>query len=214
MRYYILDCAATAKGRSGESIGSEYTLDNACPACGTGAKYIGRYRIDMKPNKDKDVFLTFDWDLIISERLYQKLIKAKCNVMFPETEDKRENALPYRHFTSKFELPSVSESPTLRIEPTWQCSVCKQNGWLGDFTIDKGETKPLPYFLIYKNIPEQLLIQSDVFITWERFGKTSIVEEGIYGIRFPRPLIIVAENVKSILETADLRFRFEQIEIR
>lgn len=212
MNYYLLDYRGALIGKSGESIGSEYTLTNACSECGTGAKYIGNFKF-KSDSKNKNFYVTLDGDYIISDEIYNALLQADCKIEFAETETKRGEKLPYWHMTSEVEFPSVDFSPSLRVEPLWQCPVCKKNGWIGSNLRENGKTHILPFLFSYKEVSQQLLNKSDVFVTWECFGKSSIKVEGIFGIGFARPILIVSEKVKNVLTSYSKFFEFEKIDI-
>lgn len=206
MKYYILNSSANRIGESGESIGSEYTLQNACSFCGTGAKYVGKFLIKPPKNKTLAIFRTLDTDFIVSDVVYMDLLSNGCKVNFRRTISVSGKDLPYWHLTSEVELPKVYSSPYLRFDPADQCVHCKKNGWYGTPSMKDGSL-----LLTYKNVSNEILSNSDVFITWERNGISRNTIEGEFGIGFARPFVIVSEKVKNILIKYSRHLIFEEV---
>lgn len=205
MKYYVLNSSSMLVGESGERLGSKFILSSVCSFCGTGAKYVKHFIIKPPKNKTLNVFQTLDADYIVSDVVYKDLLNNNCKVSFPKTVNLSNKELPYRHLTSDVELPKVYSSPYLRVDPLSQCIHCKKNGWLGTPDTDGF------LLLTYRNVSNEILSNSDVFITWERNGVSRNTIDGEFGIRFARPFIIVSEKVKNILMKYNRHLIFEEV---
>jgi hypothetical protein len=209
MKYYVLTSKSSAKGESGESAGSRYDLRGACKNCGTGAELIGALHTKGLKDVKSDLFYTLDGDLLVSKILYsaflnEGLMLNRVNEVIESIDIK----LPFYHIDPKISLPKRSpQSQGLKVES--QCTVCKQNGYFNDVVmgdLEKGistHVKPLEFH--YEGIGENLLKQSDVFHTWEHMGVSNLRVEGNKVIRYARPLLIVSEKFKRVVESFKIK---------
>ncbi len=93
MKYYILECNSAPKGESGESVRSRYSLDNACPKCGTNSVLIGPLFTKGLKSVKEDLFSTLDGDIIISEKLQSVLTEGNIKLDVSEVMDKNADLL-------------------------------------------------------------------------------------------------------------------------
>jgi hypothetical protein len=206
MKYYVLINRSPQKGQSGESCGSHYDLRNACKKCGTGAQLDGKLYVRGLNNVKESLVSTFDGDVLVSTELYTTLVTIGNLDLFP-VFDQKENQLRFYHLSSKFSFPRMlPQSQGLKVED--QCEVCKKNGYFNDVIIgdiEKGIKTYIAPFVFHYEIDKVLLNQSDIFHTWEHIGLSNLKSEGNKVIRYARPLLIVSERVKEILETFKLK---------
>lgn len=218
MKYFVQIYIGKQNGNSGERVKDCYNFDNSCSNCGANAKLTGNLPVKGVNAIKKDFFATLNDDFLISESLYNELILNQVNLSgIKNVVDKKDNALPFYHFTSDFVFPPfLAESTGLKTDR--QCPICKRNGYFSEIimgNLEKGiKTQTMPLKLKYSNIEESFLKQSDVFVTWENMGYSNLKTEGKYVMRLARPLLIVSERVKSVFEAQKIKdVKFEEVEI-
>jgi hypothetical protein len=191
--YYILNCEGAPQGYSGESLGTKYDL--GCEICGTPAKVIGDLHAKgLRTNDKKHFFETLDGDYLISGFLYDRMLERGINISQLNKAIIKNSTEHYYHFVSYIYFPQVlGKSKGLQIED--QCQRCRRNGFYG-----VGFPVFVPYEFNYQLDDKSILLQSDVFSTWEHFGTSNLKAEGNKVIRFARPLPIVSEKVKMLFE--------------
>jgi hypothetical protein len=216
MKYYIISYSGSMKGESGEPCNSNYTFEDACDVCGTGATLVGNLRVKGLSNVRNHFFETFSYDYLISKELFDFLLNRKLKVEnclnAIDTKGKPTN---YFHFTSRFFLPKKSDKST-GIVTNRQCPVCLRNGYFNEAIAEESENGKkligLPLKLVYENIDKGLLESSDIFVTWECFGWSNLVAEGFKAVRYARPFVVVSENIKSAFEDFKVKnVHFEEI---
>jgi hypothetical protein len=209
MKYYVLTSKSASKGESGESVGSQYDLRGACKNCGTGAGLLGALHSKGLRDVKSDLFYTLDGDLLISKNLYSNFLNEGVVLnQIVEVFENGEVQLPFYHIDPKISFPKRSQqSQGLKVES--QCPICKQNGYFNDVVmgdLEKGiptHVKPLEFH--YEGIDENLLKQSDIFHTWEHMGLSNLKAEGNKVIRYARPLLIVSEKFKRVIESFKIK---------
>lgn len=216
MKYYIISYSGSMKGESGEACNSNYTFQDACDVCGTGAMLTDNLKVKGLSNVKNHFFETYCYDYLISKELFnflsnRKLIIEDCLMAV----DSKGKPTDYYHFTSKFILPKKSHKST-GLVTNLQCPVCLRNGFFNESIAEVSEKGkrliPLPIKLVYENIDRELLILSDIFITWECFGWSNLVAESFRAVRYARPFIIVSDNIKSAFEDFKVKkVNFEQV---
>ena len=217
MRYFIISYKKRPFGESGESCKSDYDLANACINCGTGVKLIGNLGVKGFSNLKKDFFETIDGDFIISTGLYN-LIQEKFNdFSLTQVIDSRKNYLDFFHFNSNMTLPRFKIGSSGFVTEG-QCQTCKRNGFFTDAEIGNLEknipTIIQPYIFKYEKTDLEKYKSDLILNTWECFGLSNRVATGKYVIRFARPLTIVSEKIKEILDSEKLKdIEYEQITI-
>jgi len=215
MEYFLLSYTKATTSESGESCKSNYNLEDSCDVCGTGAKLVGKLRTKGLTKIKKDFFTTLDDDFIISENLYEDLIKIRLKLgNLKRIVDYKNNELPFYHLNTVLYFPPAIKKDGLIIED--QCQVCKRNGFfnkaiIGDIKMNI-PTQVFPVNLHYSMIDNKFLNQSDFFFTWECMGLSNLVAKGNNVVRYARPLLIVSQSFKSILEQNKIKgLEFEQI---
>lgn len=203
MKYFILGYNNAPIGESGESCKSIYDLQDACAVCGTGAKLVGKLRTKALTKVTKDFFATLDTDYIISERLYEKLVSEKIKIgELANIIDYKNNDLPFYHLYTNIFFPVAARKGGLVIED--QCPFCKRNGYFNKVIIGNPQkkipTQTFPVDLCYSLPDIEVLNISDFFFTWECMGLSNLVAQGNKVIRYARPLLIVSDKFKDILE--------------
>lgn len=212
MMFYIVNYNGSSKGQSGENIASnKYDLSSACVRCGTGAKLIGSLYVKGINKVNLDFFETINGDVIISEKLYDFLILSKIKLpkLF-KVKDKNENGLAFYYLNPDLSFPkSLPESDGLIIDD--QCVLCKKDGYYNDVVIgdlEKGIDTFVKPINLYFNYNQSLFSQSDVFNSWEHFGKSNLVNEGNLVIRYARPLLLCSEKFKNVIS----QFKVKNVE--
>lgn len=217
MDYFILTYTGKPLGESGESCKTNYSFEDACDVCGTRAKIERELRTKGVNKTDKDFFQTVDGDFIISTKLYEVIIAEDLKVgNLRNVVDSKNNILFYYHFCTELYLPKASETTGLVIED--QCPNCKMNGYFNEAVVGAIEkifpTKVFPLELVYKNISSTHLNQSDIFNTWEHMGLSNRKAGGKWVVRYARPLLVVSERLKSLLEKNKIgELQFESIKL-
>lgn len=209
MKYYILKICRAPIGESGDSCKSTYHFDHACKACGTGAVLVGKLRTKGLSRAKADIFETLDDDCILSERLFNELKNGGVNLNHSNSVvDYRNNELPFYYLNTNIILP---EAKMRHFSVNGQCPVCKRNGFWTKVRISDPKDY-FPYDLHYSKEVLDCLEGEDFTYTWECMGMSNLVEHDIYVIRYARPLLIISEKFKTVLEKNKIRhLEFEEI---
>lgn len=204
MDFFTITCLGARKGNSGESCKSNYDLNSACKRCGTGARLLPPLHVAGIGKVKEDLFATLDGDIIISEGLHSKLHSANIKIedCLPVV-DRFLKPLPFYHLTSRLTFPrSLDTSEGFEIED--QCPECRRDGFYNKVTLgalsNEVSTFVSPLILRYGFIPERFLAQSDVFCSWECLGSSNLSVVGNKAVRFARPIIIVSEKFRTVLQ--------------
>lgn len=188
----------------GPSAGTEYSLDEACPACGTGAIQIGPLKLrGFKAPKGDACMITHDGEILFSEELSAYLKGEGFKCLGPVMDSRNGLRLTVTQLVGEGTLPPFSErtSGVLREDP---CAVCKRNGFFGD--LDR------PLRLVYDSVPGELRTQ-DVMATYERFG-TSRLRSPMKNSVFAPSLFVVSARLVDALRRRDVRqVDFEPVEV-
>lgn len=217
MSYFIFTYFGRNIGESGESCNSIYSFVDACAECGTGANLKSRL-ITKKIGTSKsklDFFSTLDDDFIISNELNKKLIDSNLLIgNLKHIVDYKGNDLPFLHLNPELTFPKADKINGLITEN--QCSVCKRNGYFNEIIIGNLEkkipSKVIPVQLEYSKIDKHLLNSSDIFNSWECMGLSNSKKERNKIIRYARPLLIVSERFKKVIEDNNIiNIKFESI---
>ena len=218
MKYFILNYSKKAIGESGECCKSSYNLDSACKVCGTGASLVGSLRTKGLAKIKKDIFVTLDDDFIISEILYSILINEKIKLgNLNKIVDFKNKDMPFYHLSTNIHLPIALKKDGLIIEE--QCSTCKRNGFFNKAIIGNPKinipTQVFPIALYYSSIDDNFSSISDFFFTWECMGLSNRIPQGNNVIRYARPLLIISEHFKTVLDLYKIKgLDFEPIIIQ
>lgn len=220
MNYYIFSYNGAIYGKSGECYKTNYDLTEACPKCGTGAFLKDKLIVSGIKKANKDLFITFNDDFIISENLFnyisEKLELEFCNKVLGVKGE----SLPFYNFSTKISLPKANILDGLIVEN--QCSFCKRNGYynalISDNNIEINSQRIKPILLNYSN--SVIPVSHHILSSWEHIGSSNIRNTSIVltnenidnlykndvrwtvekQVRYARPLIIVSEQLKTLLE--------------
>lgn len=211
-KFYALFLRSSPHGESGESINTIYDMANSCKRCGTGAIVIPP--LVVKTSYKKELTLTLNDDFLLSENVYNhlKLANVKGVENLYKVLNKRTNTVVYYHLTSPYIFPKML--PTSEgIQTEDQCTECHRDGYY-DKIIMKPFMPSIPIPAVYKYKIEDVsfLNQSDIYTTWECFCVSNLIASEKYVVGYARPVIIIRENVKLILESLKIKkLEFEPI---
>lgn len=215
MKYYTFHLAEKQTGESGELIGSDIDITNACKKCGAGAIYKSPFISKGLGKVSKDIFRTLDDHVIISARLYKILIDNGCKLDLLKVYDFRKKELPLYLFNSNFEFPKVYKAAFGYWDKKTKCE-CGKSGWASKSKIINEKLIIFPFNMSYKesDLDAVKMAQTDFFISWERFGVSRLYPEGLFGVKIGRPINIVSEKLKNLLQShVDADMDFEKINI-
>lgn len=217
MEFFILTYTGKPIGESGESCGTIYNLENACPVCGTGAQPLDDLHVKRLNNIKTPLFQTYDGDFLIHEDLYDELILDNLGIgRLKKVVNWKNNNLPFFYFNPQFHFPKTKVFNGLIIEN--QCPFCKRNGYFNDAIIGCLE-KNIPTIIKdlkpdYDKIAPELLKQSEFFNSWEHLGLSNKVSNGNKVVRYARPLLIVSDSLRAFLEKRNLnQLKYSQFNI-
>jgi len=204
MDYYIFSYLSKPTGESGETYGTIYDIKGACNSCGTGAKVKDVLKVKLKQT-NKDLFETVDGDFLLSQALYDRIIEASLDLEpLTKVSSQKEKDLPYYHLKTGRILPPATIISGLKIEG--QCPFCMRDGYFHDVIIGDPEkdipTEAVPLIIKYPKGTMDDYGLSDFFFSWECLGLSGKYNNGI---RYARPLLIVSEKLKLVLENADIK---------
>jgi hypothetical protein len=215
MKYYILTyCRAPI----GDTIDAklEYNFANACNQCGTGAKLEGNLQVTGLSKVKKDLFSTLIGDYIISEKLFHTLMNEGIQLgKLKKIVDYKFNPLPYYHLYSEIILPESYKKNGIEIEN--QCPVCKRNGFFNKLgkMVSSTPTYVYPLDFHYPTSDMQKIPKCDFYLSWECFGYSNMIAYGNNIVGFARPLLIVSEKFKNVLEAIKVKgLKFEPLTIK
>ncbi len=217
MEYFVITYTGKPIGESGESCSTEYILDEACETCGTGAKLSGSLKTKKLNKTKKNFFQTVDGDYLISEELHIKLVEKGIKIGYlDKVVDFKNNQLTFYHLYTELSFPKTTNFSGLIIDS--QCETCKRNGYFNDVIIGDLEknipTKIIPLELNYSDLNLDLKKQSDFFNSWEHMGLSNREAKGNLVVRYARPMLIVSERLKIVLEEERLEnLKFDVIKI-
>jgi hypothetical protein len=216
MRYFIVTYTGIPIGQSGEGFGTEYDFSHACEICGTGARFKPPLIVKGLNTKVKSqLFRTRNSDWIISSDLAQKLIDfglsfETCSI----SEFQRGTLDSHLAVCPMHSLPKALDTST-GFEIEGQCDNCRRDGYFNKISIplSLGEKSHLhPLVLKYDQQELNRVPVEDIYSTWEHFGNSNKVASGNKVVHFARPLLIISEQFKLILEDGGIGgLRFEQV---
>ncbi|MFN0049645.1 MAG: hypothetical protein ACKVOU_11030 [Cytophagales bacterium] len=204
-KFYVLKTTSSQIGVSGFDK-SNFDFDSGCQRCGTGSKFVGNLVVKQIEIVKKDLFATFNFDILISEKLY-KIISAEIqNFTLSQTINPKGELLPYFHLFSESVFPKMNKSSegTQRFRGTPSCKECDRDAYFDKIIFqNNGE----PSIIVdkkynYTNISEDFIMNSEIFMTWEGFGKSVMSNDTFY---IARPQIIISEKIKSIFEKQKIK---------
>lgn len=195
-------------GLGGPTYGTEFSLDAACPRCGTGARPVGDVILKASDvPKRGDVFQTLIGEQFVSDRLREELTQAGfTGAAFHDARSahKRER-LSWSQLVARHELPPADSETSGGLRREDPCPDCDRDGYFG--------TAESPLELRYSLSREDLDDLPDFSSTWEHFGVSRLAEP-FEDSAFAHPLLVVSPRVVKMLR--DLKVRgllFDPVEI-
>jgi hypothetical protein len=186
-------------GCGGPRYGTTFTLEHACPRCGTCARPVGDVRLRASDvRKRGDVFETLDGERLVSDRVRDALIAADVT----GCEFHRVRAactgepLPWMQLVAPFELPPFDPETTGGVVREDPCPECDRDGYFA--------TAKSPLELHYALAPGDLEEMPDLVSTWEHFGRSKLVEPFEESV-FARPLLLVKPRVVEVIQSLKIR---------
>jgi len=180
----------------GPIYGTKYDMKHACKHCGSGAEPIGP-RFMSKLKKDRRGVLKAGFgEMLIDLDLARKFKANGIGSIVEVYKSSGHEKWPFMEIRGEAILPQFSKkSSGYEKDAKRQCPYCKRDGF--------GGIPHEPMHLIFENI-DPILLQKNILITYERFGYSKLREPFSDSI-FARPLYIVSEKVKGVLEDAKVK---------
>jgi hypothetical protein len=186
-------------GHGGPRYGTRFTLEHACPRCGTGARPDGDVvlRASDVPKRG-DVFETLDGERFVSDRVRDALLAADVTggEFHPVRAARTDDPLPWSQLVAPFELPPFDAETTGGVVREDPCPECERDGYFG--------TAKSPLELRYAFEPDYLEDVPDLVSTWEHFGRSKLVEPFEESV-FAQPLLLVKSRVVELLQKLKIR---------
>jgi hypothetical protein len=178
----------------GPSSGTEYSMETACPACGTGAVQVGPLKLPRFKAPAADLFSTLDDEILVSGSLGELLLDRGVKCLGPVVRGNSAEPLPFWQLVPEAVLPPFSEAQTgfVRERP---CPNCDRDGYFGI----PGVTAPLTY----ERLPPSTL-EKDLLATFERFGNSRLREPFRDSV-FAAPLYVAGARLAEALRAARVR---------
>jgi hypothetical protein len=178
----------------GVSSGTAYSLESACPACGTGAAQVGPLRLPRFDAPRAEIFSTLDDEVLVAPPLAARLREAGVRSLGPVIGASSDAPLPFEQLLPEGVLPRFSPETTgvVRERP---CPVCDRDGHFG--------VPRVPLQLAYAALPTALL-ERHVLATFERFGNSRL-RTPLRDSVFAAPVYVVSSRVADVLRTAGAR---------
>jgi hypothetical protein len=178
----------------GPHHGTEFSLADACPKCGTGAEQVGPLRLRRFTVPHAEAFLTLDDDVLVRQPLADRLHAEGVTALDVVVDARSGQPLGILQLRPEATLPRFGPGTTgvTRERP---CVVCNRDGHYG--------IPHVPYGFRYASLDDSLRSR-DVLATYERFG-TSVLRQPFIDSVFAAPVLIVGHRVAAALEAARLR---------
>jgi hypothetical protein len=178
----------------GPRYGTEYSMDKACPKCGTGADQTSPLRLRRFRIPASEIFLTLDSEILMRPALARRLRAEGVGCLDAVLEDRSGSPLDVFQLRTQATLPPFAAG-TSGIAVERPSTLCKRDGRYG---------RPHePYQFVYDRLDDSLL-SKDVLATYERFG-TSVLREPFSESVFAAPVTIVGRRVAAVLTAARVR---------
>ena len=195
-------------GFGGPTYGTEFSLDDACQRCGTGAHPVGDVILNASevPRRG-DVFQTLGGETFVSDRLREELARAGfTGAEFHDaySESKRER-LPWSQLVAPHALPPADPETSGGLRRENPCPDCDRDGYFG--------TAKSPFELRYPLSRSEADDLPDFSSTWEHFGLSKLAEP-FEDSAFAQPILVVKPRVAELLMGSKVRgLLFDPVEI-
>jgi hypothetical protein len=175
----------------GPDTGTEYSLENACRKCGTGARQVGPLHLARFRLPKTQMFKTLDDEVLVQGDLADALRAHGVTSLGEVRDAKSQTPLKLLQLSPEADLPPFSPETTgvVRERP---CPVCMRDGYFG--------IPHVPYAFHYSTLDERLA-SKDVLATYERFGNSALREPFSDSV-FAAAVLIVGPRVAAALAAA------------
>jgi hypothetical protein len=166
--------------------GTEYSLDEACKRCGTGAHQTGPLVLrPFKPQK-QEIFYTLNNELLVSPRVAETLQAAGFRCVGKVLSSPSREVLPILQLVPEATLPRFLPETTgvTRERP---CPECDRDGYFG--------IAHVPMRLRYRSLGPS---SAGLFATFERFGNSRLRSPFKDSV-FAPPMYVASERLASTL---------------
>jgi hypothetical protein len=199
MKYYKILVNAAEKGLSSEYAGNTFDFTNACEKCFTGTVVKGKHILkEIRVAHAYPIFQTLNGDFFISSVLYNLLIDKGISIPYKQAVTPKGTILNHVQLFSEYTLPKAL-IPEGYVRYKDGCVYCERDrysrgAWLS--TIHKArQTVIKDICFIYPSEIRELLVKSDVFLTYECVGN-SVIRDGVIKA-LPKPGIIISDRIKD-----------------
>lgn len=193
VRFYRLVVKTQRNVMGGPHFGTRYSLDSACPHCGTGAEPTGP-RYVARLSATCPAFITLDGDVLVSSTVAQALEQVGVSSLSEVRQVSTGRPLPYMELRWSRTLPPFSGSTT-GYERERPCPACGRDGYF--------EVLKMPLRLVYDKIDASFR-KEHVLATFERFGNSRLRSPFNDSV-IAGPLYIVSEMVMDCLRKLRVR---------
>jgi hypothetical protein len=178
----------------GPSSGTEYSMEGACPVCGTGAIQRGPLKLPKLKTPAADLFSTLDDEILVSGSLGELLLDRGVKCLGPVVDGKSGEPIPFWQLVPEAVLPPFSKatSGVVRERP---CPNCGRDGYFG-----------IPHVaaaLTYDALSPAIL-EKDLLATFERFGNSRLRTPFRDSV-FAAPLYVAGARLVSALREAGVK---------
>jgi hypothetical protein len=172
--------------------GGRYSLDNACPVCGTGAVRLEplKLRQELLPNAPIVITLTFEY--LVSQTLAAEIQAEGLSCIRPILDRATAKELSHCELVPEAVLPRFS-SKTTGYKRWSPCPQCNRDGYF-DSTKEK-------LMLVYESV-ENSMLSANCLATYECFGKSRL-KPFFRESTFAMPLLLISQTLAQILRTVD-----------
>lgn len=184
------------QGLGGPSYGTMFDLNQACPACGTGARQTSPLFLDRSETPRRgDLFQTLDGQILVSQSLAEALGGAGLAALsLEQARDHRTGEpIPWHQLLLVQELPPWHPD-SVGFERENECPQCRRDGHF--------HTGRYPFELVYT--AAQLDKAPDVAWTYERFGNSKLLDD-FSESHFAAPQLLVSPRFRDVLAGARVR---------
>lgn len=185
----------------GPTEGTEYSLDGACPRCGTGAVQVGPLILRAFKLPKREVFMTLDREVLVSTRVADLLRTHGFACVRSVLRKGSQERLPLAQLVPEATLPRFLQSSTgvTRERP---CVVCDRDGYFG-----------IPHVPMGLKYATPLPSGTDLLATFERFGNSRLRTPFTESV-FAAPMYVSSPRLADFLSTQRLRgVSFEPVEV-
>jgi hypothetical protein len=192
-QFYRLIVQTQSKIYGGPKYGTTFDMTSSCSVCGTGAKPQGPLYINILKNSKHQIFQTLDGEIICSSKIVKAMQNIKGNFWAEIRNAKSKDQLPLFELRPEATMPPFSPKST-GYEKEHSCKKCQRDGF---FEFPNSHLK-----LIYPELTDELSILN-VLSTFEQFGNSKLRDPFNESV-FARPLILVSQTMKLILQELNL----------